>query len=266
MIEDVPDFVPLLSGLRNTLALTGHQDLADELLPRHQLRDRNDNVQRLLRVLDRDGSTGLLASAMDGGVTVELLDGRKTPYWAVFKVDRVGDGVWDGEADDGRDMEYITSAVAQQSTAHDEGESVGVEGILAASGKPDGGKGQVKSAGGAGGVGLAKGSGRRRGGATRGQLGMKTVAEAKTAKSARMRVPVVPSLELHRGDRRLAVAGLGRTTLVHRILEADLKALSRVTTPPPPPPPTPVRTPHREATPPWAPGARAGYPSRWRPR
>ncbi|MEU2824334.1 hypothetical protein ABZ763_19135 [Streptomyces bacillaris] len=231
MIEDVPDFVPLLSGLRNTLALTGHQDLADELLPRQQLRDRNDNVQRLLRVLDRDGSTGLLASAMDGGVTVELLDGRKTPYWAVFKVDRVGDGVWDGEADDGRDMEYITSAVAQQSTAHDEGESVGVEGILAASGRPDGGKGQVKSTGGAGGVGLAKGSGRRRGGATRGQLGMKTVAEAKTAKSARMRVPVVPSLELHRGDRRLAVAGLGRTTLVHRILEADLKALSRVTTP-----------------------------------
>ncbi|MFE1732748.1 hypothetical protein ACFW6X_21705 [Streptomyces bacillaris] len=231
MIEDVPDFVPLLSGLRNTLALTGHQDLADELLPRQQLRDRNDNVQRLLRVLDRDGSTGLLASAMDGGVTVELLDGRKTPYWAVFKVDRVGDGVWDGEADDGRDMEYITSAVAQQSTAHDEGESVGVEGILAASGKPDGGKGQVKSTGGAGGVGLAKGSGRRRGGATRGQLGMKTVAEAKTAKSARMRVPVVPSLELHRGDRRLAVAGLGRTTLVHRIPEADLKALSRVTTP-----------------------------------
>ncbi|WP_258312246.1 hypothetical protein [Streptomyces sp. ZEA17I] len=231
MIEDVPDFVPLLSGLRTTLALTGRQDLADELLPRQQLRDRNDNVQRLLRVLDRDGSTGLLASAMDGGVTVELLDGRRTPYWAVFKVDRVGDGVWDGEADDGRDMEYITSAVAQQSTAHDEGESAGVQGVLAASGRPDGGKGQVKSTGAAAGLGLAKSSGRRRGGATRGQLGMKTVAEAKTAKAARMRVPVVPSLELHRGDRRLAVAGLGRTTLVHRILEADLKALSRVTTP-----------------------------------
>ncbi|WP_241524460.1 MULTISPECIES: hypothetical protein [unclassified Streptomyces] len=231
MIEDVPDFVPLLSGLRTTLALTGRQDLADDLLPGQQLRDRNDNVQRLLRVLDRDGSTGLLASAMDGGVTVELLDGRRTPYWAVFKVDRVGDGVWEGEADDGRDMEYITSAVAQQSTAHDEGESVGVEGVLAASGRPDGGKGQVKSTGAAAGLGLAKGSGRRRGGATRGQLGMKTVAEAKTAKAARIRIPVVPSLELHRGDRRLAVAGLGRTTLVHRVLEADLKALSRVTTP-----------------------------------
>ncbi|WP_433401720.1 hypothetical protein [Streptomyces sp. CA-146814] len=229
MIEDVPDFVPLLSGLRNTLSLTGRQDLAEDLLPRQQLRDRNDNVQRLLRVLDRDGSTGLLASAMDGGVTVELLDGRKTPYWAVFKVDRVGDGVWDGEADDGRDMEYITSAVAQQSTSHDEGETAGVEGILAGSGKPDGGAGQLKSTGGAAGLGLASGSGRRRGGAARGQLGMKTVAEAKTAKSAKMRVPIVPSLELHQGARRLAVAGLGRTSLVHRVLEEDLKALSRVT-------------------------------------
>lgn len=229
MIEDVPDFVPLLSGLRNTLSLTGRQDLADDLLPRQQLRDRNDNVQRLLRVLDRDGSTGLLASAMDGGVTVELLDGRKTPYWAVFKVDRVGDGVWDGEADDGRDMEYITSAVAQQSTSHDEGETAGVEGILAGSGKPDGGTGQLKSTGGAAGLGLASGSGRRRGGAARGQLGMKTVAEAKTAKSAKVRVPIVPSLELHQGARRLAVAGLGRTSLVHRVLEEDLKALSRVT-------------------------------------
>lgn len=231
MIEDVPDFVPLLSGLRNTLSLTGRQDLADDLLPRQQLRDRNDNVQRLLRMLDRDGSTGLLASAMDGGVTVELLDGRKTPYWAVFKVDRVGDGVWDGEADDGRDMEYITSAVAQQSTAHDEGETAGVEGILAGSGKPDGGAGQLKSTGGAAGLGLASGSGRRRGGAARGQLGMKTVAEAKTAKSAKMRVPIVPSLELHQGARRLAVAGLGRTSLVHRVLEEDLKALSRVAAP-----------------------------------
>ncbi|MFE8972211.1 hypothetical protein ACFYM7_02040 [Streptomyces cyaneofuscatus] len=231
MIEDLPDFVPLLNGLRGNLALTGRQDLADDLLPRQQLRDRNDNVQRLLRVLDRDGSTGLLASAMDGGVTVELLDGRKTPYWAVFKVDRVGEGVWDREADDGRDMEYITSAAAQQATSHDEGTTTGVEGILAASGKPDGGAGQLKSVGGAGGLGVASGSGRRRGGAARGQLGMKTVAEAKTAKSVKMRVPIVASLELHRDERRLAVAGSGRTSLSHRILESDLTALRRVSTP-----------------------------------
>ncbi|MFD3971860.1 hypothetical protein [Streptomyces cyaneofuscatus] len=231
MIEDLPDFVPLLDGLRGNLALTGQQDVADDLLPRRQLRDRNDNVQRLLRVLDRDGSTGLLASAMDGGVTVELLDGRRTPYWAVFKVDRVGEGVWDREADDGRDMEYITSAAAQQATSHDEGTTTGVEGILAASGKPDGGAGQLKSVGGAGGLGVASGSGRRRGGAARGQLGMKTVAEAKTAKAVKMRVPIVASLELHRGDRRVALAGSGRTALTHRILESDLTALRRVSTP-----------------------------------
>ncbi|MFI8353391.1 hypothetical protein [Streptomyces cyaneofuscatus] len=231
MIEDLPDFVPLLDGLRGNLATTGRQDLADDLLPRQQLRDRNDNVQRLLRVLDRDGSAGLLASAMDGGVTVELLDGRRTPYWAVFKVVRSGDGVREGEADDGRDMEYITSAAAQQATSHDEGESTGVEGILAGSGKPDGGVGQLKSVGGAAGLGIGSGSGRRRGGAARGQLGMKTVAEAKTAKSAKVRVPIVASLELHQGERRLAMAGSGRTSLVHRILESDLTALRRVTTP-----------------------------------
>ncbi|MET7874640.1 hypothetical protein [Streptomyces cyaneofuscatus] len=231
MIEDLPDFVPLLDGLRGNLATTGRQDLADDLLPRQQLRDRNDNVQRLLRVLDRDGSAGLLASAMDGGVTVELLDGRRTPYWAVFKVVRSGDGVREGAADDGRDMEYITSAAAQQATSHDEGESTGVEGILAGSGKPDGGVGQLKSVGGAAGFGIGSGSGRRRGGAARGQLGMKTVAEAKTAKSAKVRVPIVASLELHQGDRRLAMAGSGRTSLVHRILESDLTALRRVTTP-----------------------------------
>lgn len=231
MIEDLPDFVPLLDGLRGNLATTGRQDLADDLLPRQQLRDRNDNVQRLLRVLDRDGSAGLLASAMDGGVTVELLDGRRTPYWAVFKVVRSGDGVREGAADDGRDMEYITSAAAQQATSHDEGESTGVEGILAGSGKPDGGAGQLKSLGGAAGLGLGSGSGRRRGGAARGQLGMKTVAEAKTAKSAKVRVPIVASLELHQGDRRLAMAGSGRMSLVHRVLESDLTALRRVTTP-----------------------------------
>lgn len=244
MIEDLPDFVPLLDRLRGNLAATGRQDLADDLLPHQQLRDRNDNVQRLLRVLDRDGSAGLLAGAMDGGVTVELLDGRRTPYWAVFKIVRTGDGAREGETDDGRDMEYITSAAAQQATSHDEGGTTGVEGVLAGSGKPDGGAGQVKSAGAAAGLGIASGSGRRRGGAARGQLGMKTVAEAKTAKSARMRVPIVASLELHQGDRRVAMAGSGRTSLVHRILESDLTALRRVS--------SPRRAPHP------APGAPAG--------
>ncbi|MGW3149369.1 hypothetical protein ACWDG1_32830 [Streptomyces sp. NPDC001177] len=233
MIEELPDFVILLERLRRSLALGGRGDLADELLPKQQLMDRNDNVQRLLRVLDRDGSAGLLSGAMDGGVTVELFDGRRTPYWAVFKVGRRGAGVFDGAADDGRDMEYITSATAQQATSHDEGVTTGMEGILAGSGKPDGGAGQLKSTGGAAGLGVASGDSRRRGAVGRGQLGMKTVAEAKTAKSARMRVPIEATLELHRGNARLGLASTGRRSLVHRVLESDLAALDRVVVPRP---------------------------------
>ncbi|MFI6249989.1 hypothetical protein [Streptomyces sp. NPDC051016] len=231
MVENVPNFVPLLARLRTRLVESGQQGLAEDLLPRQQLADRNDNVQRLLRVLDRDGSAGLLSGAMDGGVTVELFDGRRTPYWAVFKVNRLGDGGYDGAADDGRDMEYITAAVAQQAAAHDEGVTTGVEGIFAGSGKPEGGAGQLKSTGGAAGLGVGSGSSRRSGTAGRGQLGMKTVAEAKTAPSSKMRVPIEATLELHRGDRRLAVASLGRQALTHRVLDKDLAALGRVTAP-----------------------------------
>ncbi|MEU1336372.1 hypothetical protein ABZ482_03530, partial [Streptomyces sp. NPDC005827] len=235
MVENLPNFVPLLARLRTRLVESGQQGLAEDLLPRQQLADRNDNVQRLLRVLDRDGSAGLLSGAMDGGVTVELFDGRRTPYWAVFKVNRLGDGGYDGAADDGRDMEYITAAVAQQAAAHDEGVTTGVEGIFAGSGKPEGGAGQLKSTGGAAGLGVGSGSSRRSGTAGRGQLGMKTVAEAKTAPSSKMRVPIEATLELHRGDRRLAVASLGRQALTHRVLDKDLAALGRVTAPRPAP-------------------------------
>ncbi|MFF7471063.1 hypothetical protein [Streptomyces sp. NPDC008092] len=235
MVENLPNFVPLLARLRTRLAESGQQSLADDLLPRQQLADRNDNVQRLLRVLDRDGSAGLLSGAMDGGVTVELFDGRKTPYWAVFKVNRLADGAYDGAADDGRDMEYITAAVAQQAATHDEGVSTGVEGIFAGSGKPDGGAGQLKSTGGAAGLGVGSGGSRRSGTASRGQLGMKTVAEAKTAKSSKMRVPIEATLELHRGDRRLALVSLGRQAVTHRVLDKDLAALGRLTAPRPQP-------------------------------
>jgi hypothetical protein len=231
MVEDLPDFVPLLGRLRSDLVRNRHQDLAENLLPRQQLKDRNDNVQRLLRVLDRDGSAGLLSGAMDGGVTVELFDGRRTPYWAVFRVDRTADGEDTGDAVDGRDLEYITAAVTQQAVAHDEGRVTGVEGVLAGSGKPDGGVGQLKSTGGAAGLGYASGDARRAGAASRGQLGMKTVAEAKSAPSARLRLPVRASLELFRGGTRLALARLDGLALTHRVLRKDQAALSRVAAP-----------------------------------
>lgn len=231
MIEDLPSFVPLLAALRARLVEHRRQDLADTLLPRRQLDDRNDNVQRLLRVLDRDGSAGLLSGAMDGGVTVELFDGRKTPYWAVFKVERAGDGEFLGEADDRRDMEYITSAVAQQATSDDESTTTGAEGILAASGRPDGGTGQLKSTGGAAGLGLSSSASKRGGTASRGQLGMKTVADASAAAVARMRVPIRARLELYRGNSRVEFVLLDHLSLTHRILRTDLDALSRVRLP-----------------------------------
>lgn len=231
MIEDLPNFVPLLARLRTRLAESGQQSLADDLLPRQQLADRNDNVQRLLRVLDRDGSAGLLSGAMDGGVTVELFDGRKTPYWAVFKVSRTGDGTSGEAAADGRDMEYITAAVAQRGTSHDEGVTTGAEGVFGGSGKPDGGLGPLKSTGGSAGLGGASSDSRRSGTAARGQLGMKTVAEAKTAKSRKMNVPIEATLELHRGGRRIEMVSLGRQALTHRVLDKDLAALSQVAVP-----------------------------------
>ncbi|MET7451731.1 hypothetical protein ABZT03_07515 [Streptomyces sp. NPDC005574] len=231
MIEELPDFVPLLESLRSRLARGDRPGLAEDLLPRQQLKDRNDNVQRLLRVLDRDGAAGLLSGAMDGGVTVELFDGRRTPYWAVFKVDRVGNATPAGPAEDGRDMEYITSAVAQQATSRDESAVTGVEGVLAGSGKPEAGAGQLKSLGGGAGLGLASGDSRRAGEASRGQLGMKTVAEASTAKSARTRMPIRASLELYRGGTRLGLARMDGLTLTHRAPEKDLAALARVSAP-----------------------------------
>ncbi|WP_190344769.1 hypothetical protein [Streptomyces venezuelae] len=229
VIEDMPDFVPLLGQLRTSLSGLGG-NIGEDLLPRQQLKDRNDNVQRLLRVLDRDGSAGLLSSAMDGGVTVELFDGRKTPYWAVFKILQVGDGRAAGAADAGRDMEYITSAVAQHATSHDEGSAVGVEGILAGSGRPEGGTGQVKGVGGAAGIGIASGSSRRSGAVSRGQLGMKSVADS-SARSDLMHLPIRASLELYKGDKRLALAQMVNLTLTQRILRKDLEALSRMRLP-----------------------------------
>ncbi|MEV5492366.1 hypothetical protein AB0L47_31085 [Streptomyces bobili] len=228
MIEDLPDFVPLLERMRGRL----DRSLADDLLPRTQSADRNDNVQRLLRVLDRDGSAGLLSSAMDGGVGVELFDGRKRPYRAVFAVRRTGPGTYVDTASDGRDMEYITSAAAQRASAHDESDSRGVEAVLAGAGKPDGGTGQVKSVGGAAGLGLGWSDARRTASSGRAQLGVKTVAEAK-APSSRMNVPVQASLEVWSGERRVALARLDGLSLTHRVLDADLNALARVAPVPP---------------------------------
>ncbi|GGM03534.1 hypothetical protein GCM10010129_53750 [Streptomyces fumigatiscleroticus] len=228
MIEDLPDFVPLLEQLRGRLA-ERDASLPDTLLPRTQLKDRNDNVQRLLRVLDRDGSAGLLSGAMDGGVAVDLFDGRRRPYRALFRIQRTGPGTYVETASDGRDMEYITSAAAQRTSAREESDTRGVEGVFAGAGKPDGGAGQLKSVGGTAGLGLGWSDSRRSASVGRAQLGIKTVAES-SARSARMNVPIRATLEVFDGERRVALAVLpGRPRLIHRILEHDLRALDRIT-------------------------------------
>ncbi|MFF7359883.1 hypothetical protein [Streptomyces sp. NPDC008125] len=234
MIENLPNFVPLLGKLRDSLARGPRRRLAEDLLPRQQLNDRHDNVQRLLRVLDRSGSTGLLSGAMDGGVTVELFDGRNTPYWAVFRIDRSDHGTFLQDADDGRDMEYITAAVAQQAGTRDQGVTQGVEGVFAGSARPEDGLGGLKGVGGGGGAGFATGSSRRHGSASRGQVGMKLVAEAKSAPSAKMRVPITANLELFGASgARVSLARLSGLELTHRVPVKDLEALGRVRTPAP---------------------------------
>ncbi|MFF3580834.1 hypothetical protein [Streptomyces mirabilis] len=226
MIEELPDFVPLLERLR---ADVGRRDrsLADELLPKQQLADPHDNMQRLLRVLDRDGSAGLLSGAMDGGVPVELFRGRNTPYWAVFRVRRTRQGTSEGEAKDGRDMEYITSAATQRADTRETSDTRTVEGVVAGAGKPEGGGGPLKSVGGSGGLGVGVSDVTKSATVGRGQLGMKTVAEA-SARSVRMRVPIEATLELHSSRGRVGLATLGGQSLVHRILVKDLEALSRL--------------------------------------
>ncbi|MEY9844555.1 hypothetical protein ABH940_001624 [Streptacidiphilus sp. BW17] len=223
MIEELPDFVPLLGRLRERVH---RQDpgLADELFPQHQLSDGNDNIQRLLRVLDRDGSTGLLAGAMDGGVPVELFRGRRTPYRALFRVQRTGPGTPLDVAGDNRTMEYITSAVAQNADAADRSTAWGADFAFAGAGKPHGGN--VRSAAGAGSTGATTTSGNRRATVGRAQLGVKTVAEG-SAPSVRMRVPIQATLELHAPSGRVAAVPLAGQ-LVHRILQFDLAALDRL--------------------------------------
>ncbi|MEW2294310.1 hypothetical protein ABZ719_16640 [Streptomyces sp. NPDC006743] len=225
MVEDLPDFVPLLDRLRADL---GRRDqlLADTLLPRRQLADPHDNVQRLLRVLDRDGAAGLLSSAMDGGIAVELFRGRGTPYWAVFRVRRTGPGVYEAEAADGRDMEYITSATAQRSDTRDTVDATTIEAVLAGAGKPDGAE-PLRSTAAAAGFGVGATDTVRSANLTRGQLGVKTVAEA-SGRSVKMRVPVEATLEVRGPDGPVGSAALGPQSLVHRIPAKDLQALARL--------------------------------------
>ncbi|MDX6328395.1 MAG: hypothetical protein QOI83_778, partial [Streptomycetaceae bacterium] len=223
LIENLPDFVPLLGLLR---AKIRDRSLAKELLPQQQLSDPNDNVQRLLRVLDRDGATGLLAGAMDGGVPVELFRGRKTPYWAVFHVDRKGPGTVTGPTS-GREMEYATVAVAQSTTTRAESDTSGIDASVTATGQLK--DSSIGSSGGTAGVGVGKSASTKQAVAGRGQIGLRTIVDG-AAPAVKVKVPIEASLKLYSADGEVASAELGGTDqhLVYRALDKDLRALRQL--------------------------------------
>ncbi|AQS68968.1 hypothetical protein B1H29_20470 [Streptomyces pactum] len=226
LIDELPDFVPLLKRLRSAVEDRG---LAADLLPAHRLDDRFDNVQRLLRVLDRDGATGLLAGAMDGGVPVELLrnssrPGRRAkPYWAVFHVRRTGPGAIVGPSGGDREMEYATVAAAQRADTHQESRSDGVGGAL--TGSESSGEAATNRNGGVFGPAAGRSAATSRTVAGRGQTGLRAIVG--DAASVRVRVPVRAELELRSADGRLATVGLGGA-LVHRALSKDMEALAGI--------------------------------------
>ncbi|MFJ7768862.1 hypothetical protein ACIQ1J_10735 [Streptomyces sp. NPDC097107] len=227
LIDELPDFVPLLKRLRSAVK---DRTLAEDLLPSHRLDDRFDNVQRLLRVLDRAGATGLLAGAMDGGVPVELLrnssrPGRRAkPYLAVFHIRRTGAGEIVGPSGGDREMEYATVAAAQRTRTHQESSSDGVGLVL--TGSEASGEAAADRSAGVLGPAAGRSAATSRAVAERGQTGLRAIVGE--APSVKVRVPVTAELELRSADGQVARVDLGGA-LVHRALEKDLAALANVT-------------------------------------
>ncbi|WP_206281554.1 hypothetical protein, partial [Streptomyces prasinopilosus] len=221
LVEDMPDLVPLLGELRGRLP----RSLARELLPDRQTDDEYRNVQRLLRVLDRDGAVGLLSGAMDGGVAVELFRDRLRRYRAVLTVRRTGDAEPGGRADGDRDMEFATVAVADRAKGTEQATSTGLSGSVTGAGEPGGGG--VRSTGGMLGAGFGSAAATRSGETIRTQAGIRTIVDA-SAPAVRMRVPIDVELALHCPDGTVHRASMNGRHLVYRALEKDLTALSRL--------------------------------------
>ncbi|MEJ1200940.1 MULTISPECIES: hypothetical protein [unclassified Streptomyces] len=227
LIDELPDFVPLLKRLRSAVK---DRTLAEDLLPSYRLDDRFDNVQRLLRVLDRAGAAGLLAGAMDGGVPVELLrnssrPGRRAkPYLAVFHIRRTGAGEIVGPSGGDREMEYATVAAAQRTRTHQESSSDGVGLVL--TGSEASGEAAADRSAGVLGPAAGRSEATSRAVAERGQTGLRAIVGE--APSVKVRVPVTAELELRSADGQVVSVDI-RGALVHRALEKDLAALANVT-------------------------------------
>lgn len=222
LIEDMPDLVPLLRALRDAIR---DRDLAAALLPERQLDDPYRNVQRLLRVLDRDGAVGLLSGAMDGGVPVELFRNRVSRYRAVLRVRRTGDAQPLARTDGDRDMEFATVAAMDRVRSTERGRAAGVSTNVAGTGEPEGS--EVQSSAVSAGLGAASTAATKSGVTERTQTGIRTIIDA-AAPAVRTRVPIAVSLELLSSDGPVAKAEIKPAALVYRALEKDLTALSRL--------------------------------------
>jgi hypothetical protein len=249
-LEKAPDFTRLLPALRTELARLRGQKFADRLLPHHLVPDRHRNVQRLMTVLSRVGFRGLQAGAVDGGVPVTLYQPDGTvAYVARFTVER-GPGVFHDRPADRKSL----IATAEAGLEHSQGtvRSVTDTGSVSTFGVPS-------IAGGERGIGfhnaaLSIGSTTSAGHTTSANSGLKNKLTAPADTPVlRMRHPLTAHLELFApgqdegGGPAAAVPlpapaeGEDDRWLLHRMLEADVRALAGVR--PPRPLPAPERLP-----------------------
>jgi hypothetical protein len=249
-LEKAPDFTRLLPALRTELARLRGRKFADRLLPHHLVPDRHRNVQRLMTVLSRVGFRGLQAGAVDGGVPVTLYQPDGTvAYVARFTVER-GPGVFHDRPADRKSL----IATAEAGLEHSQGtvRSVTDTGSVSTFGVPS-------IAGGERGIGfhnaaLSIGSTTSAGHTTSANSGLKNKLTAPADTPVlRMRHPLTAHLELFApgqdegGGPAAAVPlpapaeGEDDRWLLHRMLEADVRALAGVR--PPRPLPAPERLP-----------------------
>ncbi|MCF2437258.1 hypothetical protein LV779_37060 [Streptomyces thinghirensis] len=191
MIENPPNFVPLLTELRAALARHDKSLAADLLLRR---RSWTIPTRQRAAAAARSWTRTAPRTAVERHGRRRhrgAFDGRRTPYWAVFRVRQAGPGRFAEMATDKRDMGTITSATAQRTDSQERAARSARR--VSSPGPPSRrGRGRgAQSTGGVAGLGAATANSQRKGSASRSQVGMKLVAGTATAPARRgVRVPV----------------------------------------------------------------------------
>ncbi|WP_320779802.1 hypothetical protein [Streptomyces sp. CRN 30] len=235
LIEEKPDFLPLKDLLRTALAAK-NSSLCDDLLPENEVEDKHKNVQALTKLLGRDGSMGVLASAMDGGAVIQLKRNTRTPfqrgsvYWLELRVERTEDGNVTGLAGKDREIEYATIGFHQRTKSEKQSSARGVQLPLAGAGST--GDAVIESAGGASALRFDAGHSQQRSTAGREQVGVRAIMGDTGAFQSKVRVPVGVKLVLRSDSGTVAEASLaGPQELVYRALQNDLNALAKTAPP-----------------------------------